>query len=54
MVSFNRVVLAGNLTQDPELKFIQDGVPVCSFRIAVNRVKSKSEAVDCANLSSPT
>jgi|SRR5215212_7996249 len=46
MVSFNRVVLAGNLTQDPELKFIQDGVPVCSFRIAVNRVKSKSEAVD--------
>jgi single-strand DNA-binding protein len=51
MVSFNRVVLAGNLTQDPELKFIQEGVPVCNFRIAVNRVRSKSEAVDFFDVS---
>jgi single-strand DNA-binding protein len=50
MVSFNRAVLAGNLTQDPELKFTQNGVPVCSFRIAVNRVRSKSEAVDFFNV----
>ena len=28
MVSFNRVVLAGNLTRDPELRFTQEGVPV--------------------------
>jgi single-strand DNA-binding protein len=47
MVSFNRVVLGGNLTRDPELRFTQNGVPVCSFSIAVNRVRSKkSEAVD--------
>jgi single-strand DNA-binding protein len=46
MVSFNRVVLAGNLTRDPELRFTQNGVPVSSFTIAVNRIKSKSEAVD--------
>jgi single-strand DNA-binding protein len=51
MVSFNRVVLAGNLTQNPELRFIQDGVPVCNFRIAVNRVRSKSEAADFFNIS---
>lgn len=51
MISFNRVVLAGNLTRDPELRFTQDGVPVVSFGIAVNRVRSKSEAVDFFNVS---
>src|SRR3954467_15508335 len=52
MVSFNRAVLAGNLTQDPELRFTQNGVPVCSFRIAVNRVRPKQrEAVDFFNVS---
>jgi single-strand DNA-binding protein len=53
MVSFNRVVLAGNLTKDPELRFTQNGVPVCNFPIAVNRVRSKksSKAVDFFNVS---
>jgi single-strand DNA-binding protein len=51
MVSFNRVVLGGNLTRDPELRFTKDGVPICSLTIAVNRVKSKSEAVDFFNVS---
>jgi single-strand DNA-binding protein len=51
MVSFNRVVLAGNLTRDPELRFTQEGVPVASFSIAVNRVRSKTEAVDFFNVS---
>src|SRR3954452_599471 len=52
MVSFNRAVLAGNLTEDPKLRFTQNGVPVCSFSIAVNRVKPKnSEAVDFFNVS---
>ena len=51
MVSFNRVVLAGNLTRDPELRFTQEGVPVAGFGLAVNRVKSKTEAVDFFNVS---
>ena len=53
MVSFNRVVLGGNLTRDPELRVTQNGVPVCNFPIAVNRVRSKksSEAVDFFNVS---
>jgi single-strand DNA-binding protein len=51
MVSFNRAVLAGNLTRDPELRVTQNGVPVCSFSIAVNRVRSKSEAADFFNVS---
>ncbi len=46
MVSFNRVVLAGNLTRDPELRFTSGGIPVCGFGLAVNRVRSKSEEVD--------
>src|SRR3712207_221504 len=51
MVSFNRVVLAGNLTRDPELRCTQEGVPLASFSIAVNRVRSKSEVVDFFNVS---
>ncbi|WP_047866069.1 single-stranded DNA-binding protein [Rubrobacter aplysinae] len=51
MVSFNRVVLAGNLTRDPELRFTNNGVPVCGFGIAVNRVRSKNEEVDFFDIS---
>ena len=43
MVSINRVVLAGNLTRDPELRFTQSGVPVCDFGIAVNQRRSDGE-----------
>ena len=39
-------MLAGNLTRDPGLRFTQGGVPVASFGLAVNRVRSKSEEVD--------
>ncbi len=51
MVSFNRVVLAGNLTRDPELRFTNNGVPVTGFGIAVNRVRSKNEEVDFFDVS---
>ena len=39
--NFNRAILGGRLTSDPELKQTQSGTPVCSFNIAVNRKKSK-------------
>ncbi len=51
MVSFNRVIVAGNLTRDPELRFTQGGIPVCDFGIAVNRVRSKNEEVDFFDVS---
>ena len=35
--SFNKVILGGRLTSDPELKTTQSGISVCSFSIAVNR-----------------
>ena len=37
MASFNKVILIGNLTADPELKQTAGGISVCSFTIAVNR-----------------
>ncbi len=46
MASINRVILAGNLTKDPQLRFTNDGVAVCSFGLAVNRVRSKQGGVD--------
>ena len=43
MVSFNRVILAGNLTRDPETRFLPSGTAVTEFAIAVNsRYKSKA------------
>ena len=36
----NRVFLMGNLTRDPELRYIPSGTAVANFTIAVNRVYS--------------
>lgn len=38
MASLNKVLLIGNLTRDPELRYIPNGSAVTSFTIAVNRV----------------
>ncbi|MBQ8689209.1 MAG: single-stranded DNA-binding protein [Clostridia bacterium] len=43
MASFNKVILIGNMTADPELKQTASGTSVCSFSIAVNRRFTKSE-----------
>ncbi len=37
MASFNKVILVGNLTRDPELRYTPSGAPVCNFDLAVNR-----------------
>ena len=37
MASFNKVMLMGNLTRDPELRFTANGSAVASFGLAVNR-----------------
>jgi single-strand DNA-binding protein len=36
MASFNRVILLGNLTRDPELRYIQSGTAVTDIGLAVN------------------
>jgi single-strand DNA-binding protein len=39
----NRVILGGNLTRDPEVKFVGDSTALCNFSIAVNeRFKKRS------------
>ena len=43
MASFNKVILIGNMTADPELKQTAGGISVCSFSIAVNRRFTKGE-----------
>ena len=37
MASFNRVILIGNLTRDPEVKYIPSGMAVAEIGLAVNR-----------------
>jgi len=37
MASFNKVILAGNLTRDPQLSTLPSGTPVAEFGLAVNR-----------------
>lgn len=36
MASFNRVILVGNLTRDPELRYIPSGTAVTEIGLAVN------------------
>ena len=38
MASLNKVFLMGNLTRDPELRYIPSGSAVASFTVAMNRV----------------
>jgi single-strand DNA-binding protein len=47
-MSFNKVILVGNLGRDPELRYTPQGTPVCSFTLATNeRRKDKTgEAQD--------
>src|SRR4030042_6941318 len=49
--SLNKVILIGNLTRDPELRYTPQGTPVCSFGLATNRTwidanSQKQESVE--------
>ncbi|HEY0077963.1 MAG TPA: single-stranded DNA-binding protein [Pyrinomonadaceae bacterium] len=35
-MSFNTIILVGNLGRDPELRYTPQGTPVCSFTMATN------------------
>ena len=55
MASFNKVILIGNMTADPELKQTAQGTSVCSFSIAINRrtarnADSSQQNVDFINI----
>ena len=42
-MSFNKIIIVGNLGRDPELRYTPQGTPVCSFTLATNeRRKDKT------------
>jgi single-strand DNA-binding protein len=40
---YNRVILMGRLTKDPELRTTQSGITMCRFSVAVERAYSRGE-----------
>jgi single-strand DNA-binding protein len=42
MANFNKVIIAGNLTRDPELRYTPKGTAIAQFTLALNR-KWKTE-----------
>jgi single-strand DNA-binding protein len=38
MANFNKVILAGNLTRDPEMRYTPKGMAICKLGLAINRV----------------
>ena len=46
MPAFNRLILMGNLTRDPELSYANNGTAVCKFDLAVNsKYKDKEDVL---------
>lgn len=43
MASFNKVILVGNLTRDPELKYIPSGTAVCELGLAINEREKRGD-----------
>jgi single-strand DNA-binding protein len=43
VTGFNKVILIGNLTKNPELRYTPNGTPVASFGLAVNRKFRQAE-----------
>ena len=50
MAAFNRVILVGNLTRDPELKYTPSGQQLAKFGLAVSRSFSKTNETDFFNI----
>lgn len=46
MANYNRVILGGNLTTDPELRFTNSGKAVCDFSLAINRGRKNKDTAD--------
>ena len=50
--NFNKVILGGRLTAEPELKQTTNGIPVVSFSVAINRkvakgAEQKTDFINC-------
>jgi single-strand DNA-binding protein len=47
MASYNKVILIGNLTRDPELRYIPSGMGVCDFSLGLNTYIGKDSNEVC-------
>ncbi|MEK7702811.1 MAG: single-stranded DNA-binding protein [Nitrospirota bacterium] len=45
MASFNKVILVGNLTKNPEVRYTPNGAAVASFGLATNRKYKQGEEI---------
>ena len=45
MASFNKCILMGNLTRDPEVRFTASNLAVCKFGLAMNRKTKNGEEI---------
>lgn len=45
MPSYNKLILVGHVTRDPELRYTPNNIPVCKFGLAVNRKWGDKEEV---------
>ena len=43
MANFNAVMMMGRLVSEPELKYVQSGLPVCRLRIVTNKKFKKAD-----------
>lgn len=44
MAGFQQTIIVGNLGRDPELRYTQGGVPVCSFSVAVTTMSGQGDS----------
>lgn len=50
MSSFNKAILVGRLTRDPEIKYTPQGSQLTKFGLAVDRIRSKNNETDFFNI----
>ena len=48
--SFNKCILIGNLTRDPEIRYVGSGAAVTKFTLAVNRRSKQAEETDYVDI----
>jgi single-stranded DNA-binding protein len=44
---FHRITIIGFVGQDPQMRYTEDGTPVCNFSVATRQVVSKERIATC-------
>ncbi len=42
-MTFQQLIIVGNVGRDPEFKYLESGIAVCSFSVAVSKVTGRGE-----------